>query len=183
MPLDTTLAPERIHDDAWTQAGSAALIDHILRRYHEVHRVQFPKAIDLARRVEAVHRDDPRCPRGLADHLAIMADHLMSHQGREEAVLFPMMLAGGHPMIRHPVARMEEEHRDVDQQLLRLARLTTDFTPPEDACGTWRALHDACREIADDLREHMRLENDILFPRFVNARSSELGNRPRSRAV
>ncbi len=98
-----------------------------------------------------------------------MADHLMSHQGREEAVLFPMMLAGGHPMIHHPVARMEEEHRDVDQQLLRLASLTADFTSPEDACGTWRALYGVCQEIADDLREHMRLENDILFPRFVTA--------------
>lgn len=169
MPSDTALAPERILDDAWAEAGPATLIDHIVRRYHEVHRTQFPAAISLARRVEAVHQDHPRCPRGLADHLAIMADHLMSHQGREEAVLFPMMLAGGHPMIRHPVARMEEEHRDVDQQLLRLARLTTDFTPPDDACGTWRALYSACQEIADDLREHMRLENDTLFPRFVTA--------------
>lgn len=169
MPFDTALAPERILDDAWAEAGPAALIDHILRRYHEVHRAQFPKAIDLARRVETVHQNHPRCPRGLADHLAIMADHLMSHQGREEAVLFPMMLAGGHPMIRHPVARMEEEHRDVDQQLLRLATLTTDFTPPEDACGSWRALYRGCQEIAEDLREHMRLENDILFPRFVPA--------------
>ena len=169
MPFDTALAPERILKDAWANAGPAALIDHIVRRYHEVHRAQFPAAISLARRVEAVHQDHPRCPRGLADHLAITADHLMSHQGREEAVLFPMMLAGGHPMIRHPVARMEEEHRDVDEQLLRLAVLTTDFTPPVDACGTWRALYRACHEIAHDLREHMRLENDILFPRFVPA--------------
>lgn len=169
MPFDTALAPARILDDAWTDAGPAALIDHIVRRYHEVHRTQFPAAIALARRVEAVHREHPRCPRGLADHLAIMTDHLMSHQRREEAVLFPMMLAGGHPMIRHPVARMEEEHRDVDQQLLCLAMLTTDFTPPTDACGTWRALCRACREIADDLREHMRLENDILFPLFVGS--------------
>lgn len=169
MPFDTALAPERIPDDAWAEVGPAALIDHILRRYHEVHRAQFPAAIGLARRVETVHQDHPHCPRGLADHLAIMADHLMSHQGREEAVLFPMMQAGGHPMIRHPVARMEEEHRDVDHQLLCLAILTTDFAPPVDACGTWRALYRACHEIADDLHEHMRLENDILFPQFVAA--------------
>jgi regulator of cell morphogenesis and NO signaling len=35
-----------------------------------------------------------------------------------------------------------------------------------DACETWRALYRACHQIADDLREHMRLENDILFPQF-----------------
>lgn len=167
MPFDTAPSPEQNLDDAWAGVGPAVLIDHIIRRYHEVHRTQFPVAIDLARRVEAVHQDHPRCPRGLADNLAIMADHLMSHQGREEAVLFPMMLAGGHPMIRHPVARMEEEHRDVDEQLLRLAVLTTDFTAPVDACGTWGALYRACHEISDDLREHMRLESHILFPQFV----------------
>lgn len=167
MPFDNAVAPERILEDAWAEAGPAALIDHIIRRFHEVHRAQFPEAIALARRVEAVHQAHPRCPRGLADHLAIMADHLMSHQGREETVLFPMMLTGGHPMIRHPISRMEEEHRDVDEQLLRLSVLTTDFTAPVDACGTWRSLYRTCHEIARDLHEHMRLENDVLFAQFV----------------
>lgn len=169
MPLDTATLPEEILEGAWAEVGPTALIDHIVRRFHEVHRVQFPHAIALARGVEAVHQNHPRCPRGLADHLAIMADHLMSHQGREEAVLFPMMLAGGHPMIRHPISRMEEEHRDVDEQLLRLAVLTTDFSWPIDACKTWRLLYRACREITEDLHEHMRLENDILFPQFACA--------------
>jgi len=168
MPFDSAVAAERMLENAWTQAGPAALIDHIVQRFHDVHRAQFPKAIALARRVEAVHQDHPRCPRGLADHLAVMADHLISHQAREEAVLFPLMLAGGHPMIGHPISRMEAEHRDVDEQLLRLAMLTTDFTPPTDACDSWRSLYRACQEITGDLREHMRLENNILFPMFLD---------------
>jgi regulator of cell morphogenesis and NO signaling len=168
MPFDSAVAAERIVEEAWTQAGPAALIDHIVQRYHDVHRTQFPKAIALARRVEVVHQDHPRCPRGLGDHLAVMADHLMSHQGREEAVLFPLMLAGGHPMIGHPINRMEAEHRDVEEQFLRLAMLTTDCTPPTDACNTWRSLYRGCREIVEDLREHMRLENEVLFPPFLS---------------
>lgn len=170
MTFATPLAAQRTVDDSWADVGPAALIDHVLRRYHAVHRDQFPEAIEMARRVEAVHRDHQACPWGLADHLAIMADHLMSHQGREEAVLFPMMLAGGHPMIRHPIGRMAEEHRDVDDQLQDLAVLAAGFTPPDDACGTWRALYRLCQEIADDLREHMRLENDVLFPQFTDPR-------------
>ena len=167
MPLDIAIAPERAMQEAWADVGPAALIDHILHRYHEVHRVQFPEAIALARGVEAVHQDHPRCPRGLSDHLAIMADHLMSHQRREEEVLFPVMLGGGHPMISNPITRMVAEHRDVDEQLVWLAVLTTDFTSPVDACQTWRTLYRACRDIATDLQEHMRLENEILFPRFL----------------
>ena len=56
--------------DAVPEAASpSALIDHILARYHEVHRQQLPELIRMARRVEAVHRDHPQVPAGLADHL------------------------------------------------------------------------------------------------------------------
>ncbi len=159
--------PERIVDEAWSDAGPAALIDHIVRRYHEVHLAELPDLIAMARRVEAVHQDHPWRPQGLGDHLAVIADHLMSHQHREEAVLFPLMLAGGSSMIGHPIRRMLEEHGDVEEQLLRLAVLTTDFTTPADACSTWRRLYRACQTFSSDLHEHMRLENDILFPQFA----------------
>src|SRR5690606_5161162 len=144
-----------------------ALIDHILERYHEVHRAEFPEAIRLARRVEAVHRDKPDCPHGLADHLTFMFGDLDGHQRKEEQVLFPMMRQGGSPMIGFPIARMMAEHEEVGEQLERLAELTTDFVPPPGACTTWRALYQACRKIDEDLREHMHLENNILFPQFA----------------
>lgn len=167
MTLEALVGPARTVEEAWAEAGPAALIDHIVRRYHDVHRDAFPEAIAMARRVEATHGDHPRCPRGLADHLAVMADHLLSHQHREEAVLFPLMLSRDPPTVRIPVARMAEEHRDIDEQMLRIAVLTTDFSPPDDACATWRALYRACHGLARDLREHVRLENEILFPSFL----------------
>lgn len=147
--------------------ATAELIAHILSRYHVVHLQELPEAIRLARRVEAVHRDHPRCPSGLADFLAIVTDELAGHQRKEEQVLFPMMLEEPDAMIRFPIARMTQEHDDVAEQLLRLAVLTTDFTPPDGACTTWRALYKACAKIDADLREHMHLENNILFPRFL----------------
>ncbi len=150
-----------------TPSDPPALIEHIVWRYHQVHMAEFPEAIRLARRVEAVHRDRDACPRGLADHLAIMADDLQAHQQKEEAVLFPMMLRGGGPMIGFPINRMMLEHQDVAEQLLHLAVITTDFTPPNDACTTRRALYSACAKIDADLREHMHLENNVLFPQFA----------------
>lgn len=144
------------------------LIDHILSRYHVVHMAEFPEAIRMARRVEAVHRERSDCPAGLADHLAFMADDLAGHQNKEEQVLFPMMLAGGSPMISMPIGRMMAEHLDVGAQLEELARLTTDFTPPPQACTTWRALYNACAKLDADLREHMHLENNVLFPAFLS---------------
>lgn len=36
-----------------------SLIDHILARYHEIHRHELPALIALARKVERVHHDVP----------------------------------------------------------------------------------------------------------------------------
>lgn len=169
MPLDVSMAERAAslaRESVRDPADVAGLIAHILERYHEEHRRDFPRAIQLARKVEQVHADRPESPRGLADLLALIADDLEEHQQKEEAVLFPMMLAGGGPMIGFPIARMLAEHEEVFAQLERLAVLTHDFTPPEEACGTWRALYQACRKIDADLREHMRIEGDELFPKF-----------------
>lgn len=143
------------------------LIAHILERYHATHRREFPQMIALAHRVEATHEHEPECPRGLADHLSMMADDLEGHQRKEETVLFPLMLRGDAPAIRFPIDRMMAEHRDVDHQLEYLAILTHDFTPPIGACASWRDLYRGCRKIHRDLREHMRIENEDLFERFL----------------
>ncbi|UTP38453.1 hemerythrin domain-containing protein [Phenylobacterium sp. LH3H17] len=142
---------------------AAPLIAHILERYHETHRRDFPEAMALARKVEAAHAAEPECPRGLHDLLAVMFDDLESHQQREEQVLFPLILAGGSPMVRFPIARMMAEHLDVHEQLIRLRTLTHDFANPLGACDSWRALTRICRKLDADLREHMRLENEELF--------------------
>lgn len=182
MPDDASLSPAatRVHaapircalmtpaPDARPRPDIEGLIELIQARYHDTHRREFPEAIRLARKVEAVHAGQPDCPRGLADLLAMMLDDLESHQRREEQVLFPMLAAGGGPMARFPIARMMAEHVDVDGQLASLRSITHDFAVPEEACGTWRELMRLCRKLDADLREHMRLENEELFAAFLD---------------
>jgi regulator of cell morphogenesis and NO signaling len=154
-------------EDVEAPLETTALIPHIIERYHDVHRAEFPEAILMARRVEAVHRDSLNCPHGLGDLLAIMAHELDEHQAIEEQMLFPAMLSGQYDLT-HPVARMMSDHEDLGAQLETLAQLTTDFIPPDGACTTWRALYAACQKLDTDLRVHMHLENNILFPRFAD---------------
>lgn len=141
----------------------AGLIRHVLERYHDVHRVEFPEAIALARKVEAVHACDPACPRGLAAHLSMMFDDLEAHQQREERMLFPSILQGGCSVVKFPIRRMMAEHEDVHEQLATLRDITKGHTVPDDACASWRALAERCRKIDEDLVEHMRIENEELF--------------------
>ena len=142
------------------------LIDHILQRYHEVHRQQLPELIRMARRVEAVHRDHPQVPKGLADHLESMERELLDHMAKEEQILFPLLKQGGHPMVVHPIGVMRHEHVSHGAQLERLAELTQQHQPPAGACNTWQALYAGTARLSDDLIEHIHTENNLLFPLF-----------------
>jgi len=147
-----------------------ALIDHILARYHEVHRAQLPELIRMARRVEAVHRAHPaRCPRAVAELLEAMEAELLSHMQKEEQILFPMLRAGGAPFVGQPIGVMRSEHVEHGAALQKLAALTNDATPPADACNTWRALYAGIAQLGEDLVAHIHLENNVLFPQFEAA--------------
>jgi len=142
------------------------LVRHIVARYHDVHRRELPELKALATRVEKVHAGHPAVPAGLAALLARMQAALESHMAKEEQVLFPLMRNGGHPMIAHPIGMMRHEHDEHGEELKALSALTHDATPPADACNTWRALYAGIGKLAEDLTEHMHIENNILFPRF-----------------
>lgn len=142
------------------------LIDHILSRYHEVHRAQLPELIRMAHRVEAVHRDHPQVPAGLGDFLEGMQEELLSHMQKEENILFPILKAGGNPFVVQPINVMRIEHVDHGVALEKLAALTNEAQPPAGACNTWRALYAGIAQLNDDLINHIHLENNILFPQF-----------------
>jgi len=144
-----------------------ALITLIETRYHQAHRRELPELIRLARRVEAVHRGVASAPIGLADRLAQVVAELEIHMEKEEQFLFPLMRQGGHPTIGRPIGRMMAEHDDHGAHLHAIEALTNDFTPPGEACTTWRALYVGTRKFADDLVEHIHIENNQLFPQFI----------------
>ncbi len=149
---------------ALTEPGQ--LIDHILTRYHDVHRAQLPELIRMAHRVEAVHRAHPQVPAGLGDFLEGMQEELLSHMQKEETILFPILKKGGNPFVSQPIKVMRFEHVDHGVALEKLAELTHETTPPADACNTWRALYAGIAQLNDDLINHIHLENNVLFPQF-----------------
>jgi regulator of cell morphogenesis and NO signaling len=159
--------PARIPD------GTAELIDHILTRYHEVHRRQVPELIMLSRKVEHVHAGKPGVPAGLADMLQQALGELEVHMRKEELILFPAMRRQGSGALEGPIAQMRHDHVDHGELLDRMAELTGDFIVPEGGCGTWRALYAGAAQFRDDLIDHIHIENNILFPRFEGGAGSQ----------
>jgi len=69
------------------------------------------------------------------------------------------------------ISVMEREHAMAGLALKTLRRLTGGFRPPDDACGSFRALY-AGLEIPElDLHRHIHLENNVLFPRAMGLES------------
>lgn len=162
--LDTLLVLNK-HEISWDQASNLELIDHILMRYHDVHRKQLPELIRLANRVETVHSEHPECPLGLANYLEKMQAELEQHMCKEENILFPMLAHGAGSMATGPVFMMRREHDDHGAHLAMLERLTYGMSHPKGACNTWRALYLGLRTFKEDLMDHIHLENNILFDR------------------
>ena len=173
--LQAELAALDRSDDTPPAASAPELIDHILARYHAVHREQLPELIRMARRVEAVHRDHPDVPTGLAALLEQAEQELLDHMAKEEQILFPILKAGGSAMVVYPITMMRMEHTGHGEMLEHLMALTHDGRPPAGACNTWRALYAGIGQLHDDLINHIHLENNVLFPRFEPRAANEAG--------
>lgn len=144
----------------------AALTRHIETRFHARHRQQLPELAALAARVEDVHFGDDTVPDGLSSLLRRMIGALEVHMKKEELVLFPLLRRGPGTGLDAPIAAMRADHDDHEGEVAEIRRLTANLTLPPGACRTWTALYAGLDEFLADLDEHIRLENEVLFPKF-----------------
>ena len=149
----------------WETAPFGATVDHILQRYHNVHRAQFEELVPLAQKVAQVHADT--FPAEIAELLAYMQNELLMHMMKEERMLFPMINQGVGRGAAMPISVMMHEHEEHDRTIARLKELTDNFQAPEGACRSWTRLYALTKEMVDDLNDHIHLENDILFARVL----------------
>jgi len=78
--------------------------------------------------------------------------------------------------INNPITMMEMEHEAVGDIFKEIARLTNNYTPPEDACNTFRALYAKLDEFEQDLHQHIHLENNILHPKAKQLEQTLMNN-------
>jgi regulator of cell morphogenesis and NO signaling len=88
------------------------------------------------------------------------------HIKKEKLILFPAIRRGGGPGIEHPIAVMRNNHENHQNEIAEIRALTNGLILPEGACRSRTALYSGLTEFIADLEEHMRLENDVLFPLF-----------------
>lgn len=164
--LDADTSPPR----RWDEAPINDVIDHILLDFHKPLREELPRIEEMARKVNDVHgaaHGETLAPI-LSTCVALRAE-LEQHMEKEEQILFPMIRNGQGAMAEGPISVMMEEHDSAGTALKRLRELTGDYTVPEEACNTWRALWHGLAALEESLHEHIHIENNILFPRVLSS--------------
>jgi regulator of cell morphogenesis and NO signaling len=154
----------------WLTAPIPALIDHILDTHHIYMKAQLPRLEAMLAKVLQAHGDrHGETLRQLAAVYAPMKAELDAHLLKEERILFPMIRTGESHCggVQNPIRVMLYEHDSAGDALLQMRRITADYTPPADACNTFRALYYELSEMERDLHRHIHLENNILFPRVL----------------
>lgn len=144
------------------------LVPFIIERFHEDLRKRIPELVKLADKVERVHAEDDKCPTGLTQLLMQVQNEMFLHMLKEENVLFPLIISGRGSLAMMPIKVMGIEHEAHGKQLEDLRALTFDFTAPENACPTWRALYKGLEKLEEELMSHIHLENHVLFPRALS---------------
>jgi regulator of cell morphogenesis and NO signaling len=179
--IEKALAGPAGADADWANEPLGALVDHIVGRYHAGLREELPRLLALAEKVATVHgANHPDTLPSLRDTFAALKDELDSHLEKEEHVLFPYVreletaARGLRPSFSIPlglasgaIGVMEREHEVAGLALKTIHRLTNAFRPPDDACGSFRALYAGLEIFEADLHDHIHLENNILFPRAM----------------
>ena len=105
---------------------------------------------------------------------------LTNHMKKEETIIFPYIraktseIAEGKKQalphfgsIQKPIAMMHHEHETEGERFRTIARLTNNYTPPQDACNTYRVTLALLQAFEADLHLHIHLENNILFPKAI----------------
>lgn len=156
------------------------LTDYIINNHHRFTRDKLPEIAAYAKKVAKVHGNRHKELIEIYSEFTRLHAEITDHLNKEEEILFPYIKklaeaekTGTKPdvanfgMAADPISMMEEEHDEAGASMARIRRLSNDFTPPEDACATYRVLFENLEGFEKDLHKHVHLENNILFPKAL----------------
>ncbi|WP_394907643.1 iron-sulfur cluster repair di-iron protein [uncultured Mesonia sp.] len=156
------------------------LADYIEKTHHRYVSEKSPVLQQFLTKLCKVHGE--RHPELFTIHEAFndLAKELASHMKKEELILFPFIRKMINHKITHqplekphfgsvenPINMMEHEHTEAGELLQVIEKNTNGYTPPADACNTYRVTFAMLKEFEEDLHKHIHLENNILFPKAI----------------
>ncbi len=151
------------------------LLNYIESTHHTFVREKAPLLVEYSQKMVRAHGENHDEIKPLAGWIRALVDDLMPHLMKEEQILFPAIL-GLHNQVEmqncfghigNPINAMQYEHDDALQIFEKIRELTNSFTAPAHACTTWRVCYASLAEFEADLKQHINIENNVLFPKAL----------------
>lgn len=156
------------------------LVDYIINTHHSYVKSAIPLLIEYTKKIAKVHGNTHPNLIIIANKFNEIAEELNAHIFKEEHILFPyikqLVLAKSNPLanplnaistIKNPIRTMENEHERVGALVKEIRILSNNFTPPIEACASYKVAFYKLQEFEEDLHQHIHLENNILFPKSL----------------
>jgi regulator of cell morphogenesis and NO signaling len=161
------------------------LTRHIRDKHHGYVREAIPRTRTLSDKVADKHGENHAELVDIGKLFAKVGREMIMHMQKEEQILFPYIDALERAVIVHasveppffqtvknPILVMMQEHDAAGDLVRQIRVLSSQYTPPGDACTSFKALYEALRAFEADLHQHVHLENNVLFPRAVELEAS-----------
>jgi regulator of cell morphogenesis and NO signaling len=166
------------------------LADYIVHVHHHYLRHHLPEIREQIRKFAEEHVKKYPFLQELEKLFVNLCQEMIPHLKQEEEVIFPYIRQISHAFessesyarllvrtLRKPVEEvMNNEHVMVVGTMHRIRELTSDYTPPPNACVSHRVTFSKLKELDNDLMQHVHLENNILFPRAIQMEKILLEN-------
>jgi len=162
------------------------LVDYIVNTHHSYVRKTLPDIVAYSDKVRRVHGDEHPELLRINQLVGEINEELTEHLIKEETILFPFIKALLVPKVnsqssctvpvrsvQSPISIMEKEHELVGKNLEEIRRLSNNYLLPADACASYSLLYRLLDEFEEDLHLHIHLENNILFPKALEAEKTK----------
>ncbi|MDN3015100.1 iron-sulfur cluster repair di-iron protein [Paenibacillus sp. BSR1-1] len=159
--------------EVWTESDSNTIIDHIISNYHRTSEEELTMLSPYVTKVSRVHGNNHPELLKVYELFYELKKELIEHMKKEEAIVFPLIRKIADGTIENKeeainlVNELEKEHDHAGEILRQIRAVTSDFTLPLDACGTYRLVYARLEALESLTFMHVHLENNILFPRYI----------------
>lgn len=156
------------------------LVDYIEKKHHRYIEEKTPVLLAFLDKLTKVHGGRHPELFEINNLFKASAGELAQHMKKEELILFPFIkkmvqsnithtkIESPHfGLVENPITMMKHEHEHEGERFAKIATLSNDYTPPADACNTYKVTFSMLQEFEQDLHKHIHLENNILFPKAI----------------
>ena len=158
------------------------LLDYVLKKHHRNFHLYHEDLLRLVEKVASVHGGRHPELLDVKNAVAQSIIDLDKHFAKEEQDVFPRLYdmyraveeegkgeqcSCRYSSIDDSIKQLMLEHDEAGDTWQHIADLTGNFTTPADGCNSFRLMNAKLHQFFTDLKEHIGLENNLIFPGFL----------------